>query len=149
MRVLSVHRCPITEAAVRFGTSSRSRQPRHDCEPCIGRQSSIRARLPRRKKPVPRSDPRDGFATGSAAPKEFGLTWESRGSPIYSAGLCSHAASLTPVARRVQMTVASLLPSPVVYVYSVEPCPTCLFGTSPSLALNRSTHRRLRAVVLR
>ncbi len=47
------------------------------------------------------------FAAGLAAPKEIGLRWESRGSPIYSAGLCSHAASLTPVARRVQMTVAS------------------------------------------
>ena len=39
-----------------------------------------------------------GFAAGSAAPKEIGLRWESRGSPIYSAGLCSRAASLTPVA---------------------------------------------------
>ena len=47
------------------------------------------------------------FAAGPAAPKEIGLRWESRGSPIYSVGLCSRAASLTPVARRVQMTVAS------------------------------------------
>ena len=47
------------------------------------------------------------FAAESAAPKEIGLRWESRGSPIYSAGLCSRAASLTPVSRRVQMTVAS------------------------------------------
>ena len=47
------------------------------------------------------------FAAGPAAPKEIGLRWEFRGSPIYSAGLCSHAASLTPVARRLQMTVAS------------------------------------------
>ena len=39
-----------------------------------------------------------GFAAGAAAPKEIGLRWESRGSPIYSAGLCSRAASLTPVA---------------------------------------------------
>ena len=39
-----------------------------------------------------------GFAAGSAAPKEIGLGWKSRGSPIYSAGLCSRAASLTPVA---------------------------------------------------
>ncbi len=39
-----------------------------------------------------------GFAAEAAAPKEFGLGWESRGSPIYSAGLCSRAASLTPVA---------------------------------------------------
>ena len=39
-----------------------------------------------------------GFAAESAAPKEIGLRWESRGSPIYSAGLCSRAASLTPVA---------------------------------------------------
>ena len=38
------------------------------------------------------------FAAESAAPKEIGLRWESRGSPIYSAGLCSRAASLTPVA---------------------------------------------------
>ena len=30
-----------------------------------------------------------GFAAESAAPKEIGLRWESRGSPIYSAGLCS------------------------------------------------------------
>ena len=48
-----------------------------------------------------------GFAAGSAAPKEIGLRWESRGSPIYSVGLCSRAASLTPVARRVQATVTS------------------------------------------
>src|SRR5271165_6755775 len=34
----------------------------------------------------------------SAAPKEIGLGWGSRGSPIYSAGLCSRAASHTPVA---------------------------------------------------
>ena len=47
------------------------------------------------------------FAAASAAPKEIGLRWESRGSPIYSAGLCSRAASLTPVSRRVQVTVAS------------------------------------------
>ena len=39
-----------------------------------------------------------GFAAGSAAPKEIGLGWESRGSPIYSAGLCSRADSHTPVA---------------------------------------------------
>ena len=39
-----------------------------------------------------------GFAAGAAAPKEIGFGWESRGSPIYSAGLCSRAASLTPVA---------------------------------------------------
>src|SRR5260370_5678855 len=39
-----------------------------------------------------------GFAAGSAAPKEIGLRWESRGSPIYSLGLCSRAASLTPAA---------------------------------------------------
>src|SRR5271166_2707257 len=38
------------------------------------------------------------FAAESAAPKEIGLRWESRGSPIYSAGLCSRAASHTPVA---------------------------------------------------
>ena len=37
------------------------------------------------------------FAAGPAAPKEIGLRWESRGSPIYSAELCSRAASLTPV----------------------------------------------------
>ena len=47
------------------------------------------------------------FAAGSAAPKEIGLRWESRGSPIYSERLCSRAASLTPVARRVQATVTS------------------------------------------
>ena len=39
-----------------------------------------------------------GFAAEAAAPKEIGLGWESRGSPIYSAGLCSRAASHTPVA---------------------------------------------------
>ena len=38
------------------------------------------------------------FAAGAAAPKEIGFRWESRGSPIYSAGLCSRAASHTPVA---------------------------------------------------
>jgi hypothetical protein len=38
-----------------------------------------------------------GFAAEAAAPKDIGLGWESRGSPIYSAGLCSRAASLTPV----------------------------------------------------
>ena len=37
-----------------------------------------------------------GFAAESAAPKEIGLRWESRGPPIYSAGLCSRAASPTP-----------------------------------------------------
>ena len=37
------------------------------------------------------------FAAESAAPKEIGFGWESRGSPIYSAELCSRAASLTPV----------------------------------------------------
>ena len=36
------------------------------------------------------------FAAESAAPKENGFGWESRGSPIYSVGLCSRAASLTP-----------------------------------------------------
>jgi hypothetical protein len=39
-----------------------------------------------------------GFAAESAAPKEIGFRWESRGSPIYSVGLDSRAASLTPVA---------------------------------------------------
>ena len=39
-----------------------------------------------------------GFAAESAAPKEIGLRWESRGSPIYSVGLGSRAASHTPVA---------------------------------------------------
>ena len=34
-------------------------------------------------------------------PRKIGLRWESRGSPIYSAGLDSRAASLTPVPRRV------------------------------------------------
>ena len=38
------------------------------------------------------------FAAASAAPKEIGFGWESRGSPIYSVGLCSRAASHTPVA---------------------------------------------------
>src|SRR5271157_136743 len=48
-----------------------------------------------------------GFAAEAAAPKDNGLRWESRGSPIYSAGLCSRAASHTPVARRVRKTVSS------------------------------------------
>ena len=48
-----------------------------------------------------------GFATGAASPKEHGLGWESRGSPIYSDGLGSRAVSLTPVARRVRVAVAS------------------------------------------
>ena len=47
------------------------------------------------------------FAAEAAAPKEIGLGWESRGSPIYSVGLGSRAASLTPVARRVRITVSS------------------------------------------
>ena len=38
------------------------------------------------------------FAAEAAAPKEIGFGWGSRGSPIYSAGLCSRAASHTPVA---------------------------------------------------
>ena len=38
------------------------------------------------------------FATEAAAPKDIGFGWESRGSPIYSAGLCARAASHTPVA---------------------------------------------------
>ena len=38
------------------------------------------------------------FAAESAAPKEIGLRWESRGSTIDSAGLGPRAASLTPVA---------------------------------------------------
>ena len=49
----------------------------------------------------------DGFAAGAAAPKENGLRWESRGSPIYSAGLCSRAASHTPATPRVRLTVSS------------------------------------------
>ena len=48
-----------------------------------------------------------GFAAGAAAPKENGLRWESKGSPIYSAGLCSRAASHTPATRRVRLTVSS------------------------------------------
>ena len=40
-------------------------------------------------------------------PRKIGFGWESRGSPIYSAGLCSRAVSHTPVARRVRLTVAS------------------------------------------
>src|SRR5262249_59145518 len=39
-----------------------------------------------------------GFAARAAAPKEIGLRWGFRGSPIYSAGLCSRADSHTPVA---------------------------------------------------
>ena len=48
-----------------------------------------------------------GFAAGAAAPKENGLRWEPRESPIYSAGLCSRAASHTPATRRVRLTVSS------------------------------------------
>jgi hypothetical protein len=40
-------------------------------------------------------------------PRKIGLRWESRGSPIYSAGLDSRAASHTPVARKVRETVSS------------------------------------------
>src|SRR5271157_4288814 len=39
-----------------------------------------------------------GFAAGSAAPKENRLEVGIQRFPIYSAGLCSRAASLTPVA---------------------------------------------------
>ena len=61
-----------------------------------------------------------GFAAGAAAPKENGLTWESRGSPIYSAGLCSRAASHTPVTRRVRLTVSSSSVSPFTPVSRVR-----------------------------
>ena len=43
---------------------------------------------------------------GVCCTQEIGLGWETRGSPIYSV-LCSRAASLTPVAPRVRLTVAS------------------------------------------
>jgi hypothetical protein len=43
------------------------------------------------------SPPLSEFAAEAAAPKEIGFGRESRGFPIYSAGLCSRAASLTPV----------------------------------------------------
>ena len=58
------------------------------------------------------------FAAESAAPKEIGFGWESRGSPIYSVGLCSRAASLTPVARRVRITVSS--PSVLAFTWSLQ-----------------------------
>ena len=48
--------------------------------------------------PLNSSPPLMVFAAESAAPKEHGFGWESRGSPIYSVELCSRAASLTPVA---------------------------------------------------
>ena len=44
---------------------------------------------------------------GLLHPRKIGLRWESRGSPIYSAGLCSRAASHTPATRRVRLTVSS------------------------------------------
>ena len=59
-----------------------------------------------------------GFAAESAAPKEIGFRWESRGSPIYSVGLDSRAASLTPVvpksasAANMTMWVNSQFPRP-------------------------------------
>ena len=60
------------------------------------------------------SAPRDSlpatyeFAAEAAAPKEIGLGWESRGSPIYSAGLCSRRRLPYPGGpRRVRTTVAS------------------------------------------
>src|SRR3954464_5520295 len=49
------------------------------------------------------------FAAGAAAPKEIGFGGESRGSPIYSAGLCSRAASHTPVAPKSASDCCSLL----------------------------------------
>jgi hypothetical protein len=49
-------------------------------------------------------------------PRKSALGWESRGSPIYSAELDSRAASLTPVARRVRMTV----PSPSVLAFTFQ-----------------------------
>jgi len=59
-----------------------------------------------------------GFAAEFAAPKEIGLRWESRGSPIYSAGLDSRAASHTPVARRVRVTVSS--PSVLAFTFQLQ-----------------------------
>jgi len=50
-----------------------------------------------------------GFAAGSGAPKEIGLGWESRGSPICSAGLCSRAASLTPWAAEQSLSLRSAI----------------------------------------
>ena len=57
--------------------------------------------------PLNPSPPLMDSRRGLLHPRKIGLRWESRGSPIYSVGLCSRAASLTPVSRRVQVTVAS------------------------------------------
>ena len=57
--------------------------------------------------PLNPSPPLMDSRRGLLHPRKIGLRWESRGSPIDSAGLGSRAASHTPVPRRVQMTVAS------------------------------------------
>ena len=48
--------------------------------------------------PLNPSPPLMDSRRGLLHPRKIGLRWESRGSPIYSAGLCSRAASHTPVA---------------------------------------------------
>ena len=48
--------------------------------------------------PLNPSPPLMDSRRGLLHPRKIGLRWESRGSPIYSAGLGSRAASLTPVA---------------------------------------------------
>ncbi len=48
--------------------------------------------------PLNPSPPLMGSRRGLLHPRKIGLRWESRGSPIDSAGLGSRAASLTPVA---------------------------------------------------
>ena len=57
--------------------------------------------------PLNPSPPLRDSRRGLLHPRKIGLRWESRGSPIDSAGLGSRAASHTPVPRRVRMTVAS------------------------------------------
>ena len=48
--------------------------------------------------PLNPSPPLMDSRRGLLHPRKYGLRWESRGSPIYSAGLCSRADSHTPVA---------------------------------------------------
>lgn len=82
------------------------------------------------------------FAAGAAAPKEIGLGWVSRGSPIYSAGLCSRAASHTPVAPMSASDCCFLLD------FSLRPGVT---GSTTTLDVSRlqSSFRALFVLILR
>ena len=82
------------------------------------------------------------FAVEAAAPKEIGLGWESRGSPIYSAGLCPRAASHTPVAPK-SASDCCFLPS-----FSLHPGVT---GSTTTLGISRlqSSFRAQLVLILR